>query len=69
MDIEELREIEARCIAKFKQKAASLRAADPRLDPGVARARAYEALPKTTAAYLEAVQRLQFMGHMPRPLK
>jgi hypothetical protein len=69
MDVETLRETEARCIRKFQQKASALRATDPRLDAGLARAKAYEALPKTTAAYLNAVQRLQHAGHAARQWK
>lgn len=61
-DIESLRQIEGACIEKLSAKARSLRAADPGLNPGLARAKACAAMPQTTARYLDAVQRLNYAG-------
>lgn len=69
LDIEGLREVEAACIAKFQAKAKALREADPRMNPGIARAKACELMPNTTSKYLEAVQRLTFCGCSPKTWK
>jgi hypothetical protein len=68
-DTESLREIEAVCIQKLSRKAKALCQADPALNPGIARARACQLLPKTTARYLECTQRLTYSGHQPRVWK
>jgi hypothetical protein len=68
-DIEELRRIEGDCIEKLSRKARALREADPGLNPGLARAKACQLMPKTTSAYLECTQRLTYGGHQPRTWK
>ena len=48
---EELREIEASCIAKFKAKAEEIRRMDPGISPAAAFAKAAEALPAVASRY------------------
>ena len=69
LDIEDLRQIEAECIARFQQKARALRDADPALSAQIARAKAASLLPQTMEKYLSACSRLQFAGIFPRTWK
>jgi hypothetical protein len=67
--IAELQEIERECIARFRQKAAQIRAQNPELSAQIAYARAVEALPRTADKYQVARQRLQWAGIPALPLR
>jgi hypothetical protein len=67
--IAELQEVERECIARFRQKAAQIRAEHPELSAQIAYARAVQALPKTAAKYQAARQRLQWAGVPAQPLR
>jgi hypothetical protein len=67
--IAELQEIERQCIARFRRKAAEIRAANPELSAQIAYARAVESLPRTADKYQVARQRLQWAGYPALPLR
>jgi hypothetical protein len=67
--IDELRQVEAECIRRFRAKASEIRAAHPELSAQIAFARAVQALPRTADRYHFARQRLQFCGIPSLPLR
>ena len=67
--LQDLQEQERKCIAKFRAKAAQLRAQDARLSPSIAAAMAYESLPRTMNTYLSVRSRLALAGIAALPLR
>jgi hypothetical protein len=67
--IEQFQEDERQCIARFRERAAQIKAANPELTPQIAFARAVQSLPKTADKYSYARQRLQFAGIPALPLR
>jgi hypothetical protein len=65
----ELQEIERRCIRRIERKADALQAIDPRLDRSIALARAIQSLPRSYAAYRNARLHLAQLGALPLPLR
>ena len=66
---EALQQVEAECLAKFRSKAAALRAATPGLSRPIAFAKAVEALPKTAGRYNSARMFLTARGVAGLPLE
>jgi hypothetical protein len=67
--LEQLQQIEAECIRRFRTKAAEIRAEHPELSAQVAYARAVQSLPRTSDKYQGARQRLMFAGVPALPLR
>jgi hypothetical protein len=67
--VEQLQQVEAECIAKFRQRAQQIRAQHPELTAQVAFARAVEALPKTAERYQYIRHRLLMSGIAALPLR
>lgn len=67
--ISELQETERECIARFRTKAAEIRAQHPELSSQIAFARAVTSLPRTADKYQAARQRLQWAGVPALPLR
>jgi hypothetical protein len=63
--VTELRETERRCLRKFNARAAKLMQANPQLNIDIARGKAIEAMPNTTATFLQARSHLTMMGVRP----
>jgi hypothetical protein len=66
---EELVAVERECLARFRQKAAELRAVSPTMTAQVAFCRAVTMLPKTADKYQFARALLQERGHAALPLR
>jgi hypothetical protein len=69
MDLEELRETERQCIAKFRQRASEIKAQHPEWSRETCFAKAIESLPKTSNKYLHIRDRLLWMGAPSLPLR
>jgi hypothetical protein len=68
-DIGSLQQAEAECVAKFKARAALIRAANPALSREIAFAMAVEQLPRAAVRYQSARARLGLAGVRALPLK
>jgi hypothetical protein len=67
--IDQLQAVERECIARFRAKAAEIKAQHPELSGQIAYARAIQALPKTADKYQACRQRLQWAGYPALPLR
>jgi hypothetical protein len=67
--IDELQQVEAECVQRFRAKAAEVKAQHPELSQQIAFARAVQALPKTADRYQYVRQRLQWAGIPALPLR
>jgi hypothetical protein len=65
----ELRADEAKCVERFRQRAAELKAAHPDWGQQTCFGKAIESLPKTSEKYLYIRNRLQMAGIAALPLR
>jgi hypothetical protein len=67
--VEELVAIERECLARFRQRAAQLKAQNPSLSDSIAFCRAVESLKRTSDKYSWVRQRLMYLGIPGLPLR
>ncbi len=67
--VEELQQVEAECLRRFRKRAAELQAANPAMPPSVCFTRAVQMLRETSDRYQFARSVLQGRGYAAQPLR